>query len=156
MCVGVDVQEYHVEGIGKRIRLERLRLGLSQAKFAHIGGVAANAQGHYESGYRKPKADYLFKLAGVGVDISFLVTGSRPASAAELQLASTRSLYPQADTPYPAADQYEAKAIEHLHQSLWTIASALVDLHQLKDHDDPRTPEDHLREYLSVLDAEAR
>jgi transcriptional regulator with XRE-family HTH domain len=42
-----------------------------------LGGVAANAQGKYESGERVPKADYLAALASVGVDVLFVLTSRR-------------------------------------------------------------------------------
>lgn len=143
-----------MENIGKRIKLARLKLGLSQAKFAHLGGVATNAQGHYESGYRRPRADYLFKLGVAGVDIGFLVTGIQPAST--IDQSSPQSMSTDTDDtelPSPLA-QIEAQAIEYLHHSLDSIARALVTVHQLKDHRDQRTPADHIREYLTLLDAE--
>jgi hypothetical protein len=43
-----------------------------------MGGVATNAQGHYESGCRRPKADYLQKLGTAGVDLTFLLTIQSP------------------------------------------------------------------------------
>jgi transcriptional regulator with XRE-family HTH domain len=66
-----------MSGIGSRLRQERERLGLSQKTFGEIGGVEANAQGKYESGGRAPKADYLSRVAGRGVDILYVLTGNR-------------------------------------------------------------------------------
>jgi transcriptional regulator with XRE-family HTH domain len=63
-----------VKDFGLRLRKERNRLGLTQANFARIGGVEPNAQGHYESGWRNPKADYLQRVGGAGVDLMFLLT----------------------------------------------------------------------------------
>ena len=63
-------------GIGLRLRQERERLGLSQKSFGEIGGVEANAQGKYENGDRAPKADYLSRVAGRGVDVLYVLTGS--------------------------------------------------------------------------------
>lgn len=60
--------------MGTRLRQERRRLGLSQREMGQIGGVAANAQGKYESGDRVPKADYLAALAGAGVDVLYVLT----------------------------------------------------------------------------------
>jgi transcriptional regulator with XRE-family HTH domain len=142
-----------MENIGKRIRSERLRLGLSQAKFAQIGGVAANAQGHYENGFRRPRADYLFKLAVMGVDVSFLVTGSRPNPAIEHPLPSgTNTSSMEIDTSLqPTASEFESRMIEHLYHSLDNIAKTLADIHRLKDRSDQRTPADHIREYLTSL-----
>jgi transcriptional regulator with XRE-family HTH domain len=46
-----------------------------------LGGVAANAQGKYESGERAPRADYLAALARAGVDVLFVLTSRRAVRA---------------------------------------------------------------------------
>lgn len=66
-----------MNGIGSRLRQERERLGLSQKLFGEIGGVEANAQGKYENGDRAPKADYLSRVAARGVDVLYVLTGTR-------------------------------------------------------------------------------
>lgn len=88
-----------MSGIGIRLREERDRLGLSQKVFGEIGGVEANAQGKYESGHRVPKADYLAAVARRGVDVLYVLTGTRtPVSLNHLSqveewvLGSYRSL----------------------------------------------------------------
>lgn len=63
--------------IGKRLKSERLRLGMSQAVLGEIGGVAGNAQGQYEHGNRSPRADYLELIALAGADVLYIVTGKR-------------------------------------------------------------------------------
>jgi len=63
-----------MSGIGTRLRQERRRLGWSQKEMGQMGGVAANAQGKYESGERVPRADYLAALASVGVDVMYVLT----------------------------------------------------------------------------------
>lgn len=63
--------------IGSRLRQERKRLGLSQREMGQLGGVAANAQGRYESGERVPKADYLAAVASIGVDVLYVLTDRR-------------------------------------------------------------------------------
>ena len=63
--------------IGSRLRKERERLGLSQKIFGEIGGVEANAQGKYENGDRAPKANYLSRVAERGVDVLYVLTGTR-------------------------------------------------------------------------------
>lgn len=72
--------EIRANGIGLRLKHERLRLGLSQREFGEVGGVEANSQGKYESGKRLPKSDYLAAVAVLGVDVLFVLTGT-PASA---------------------------------------------------------------------------
>ena len=63
--------------IGERLKSERLRLGLSQAKVGSIGGVEVNAQGRYENGVRFPRADYLAAVCDLGIDVLFVITGRR-------------------------------------------------------------------------------
>lgn len=67
--------------MGDRLRQERKRLGWSQNEMGALGGVAANAQGKYESGDRVPRADYLAALADAGVDVLYVLTGRRIARA---------------------------------------------------------------------------
>lgn len=57
---------------GSRLREERERLGLSQAQFAEVGGVARTTQNIYESDIRSPDVAYLGKLRDIGVDASYL------------------------------------------------------------------------------------
>ncbi|PHN16740.1 DNA-binding protein [Pseudomonas sp. ICMP 561] len=52
---------------------------MSQKEMGELGGVAANAQGKYESGERAPRADYLAALAKAGVDVLFVLTSRRSA-----------------------------------------------------------------------------
>lgn len=66
-----------MKGIGLRLRQERTRLKMSQSALGAVGGVETNAQGNYESGARYPKADYLLRVAGAGVDLDFVLTGNR-------------------------------------------------------------------------------
>ena len=68
--------------MGARLRQERRRLGFSQREMGLLGGVAANAQGKYESGERVPKADYLSALASEGVDVLYVLTGNRSGGSA--------------------------------------------------------------------------
>lgn len=62
---------------GARLREERERLGLSQAEFAALGGVARRAQIRYESDERVPDLGYLSGLARAGVDVPYVVGGER-------------------------------------------------------------------------------
>lgn len=63
--------------IGSRLREERVRLNLKQQSFAACGGVLINAQGQYEKGSRSPRADYLLRVASLGVDILYVITGQK-------------------------------------------------------------------------------
>lgn len=71
----------HMDSIGRRLKEERKRLGYNQTDFASQGGVQKNAQSNYESDVRQPDAGYLAAIAAVGVDIAYVVTGSRSGAA---------------------------------------------------------------------------
>ena len=64
-------------GISDRLREERERLELKQTELAEIGGVRVQAVSLYESGKRYPDALYLENIATAGVDVAYVLTGSR-------------------------------------------------------------------------------
>ncbi|KWD80432.1 transcriptional regulator [Burkholderia ubonensis] len=84
-------------GIGARLKEERMRVGMSQAEIAALGGLSNKTQLSYESDARSPDANYLAVLAKVGVDVLYVITGVRahpstmPEDEAEL-LDSFRQL----------------------------------------------------------------
>ena len=63
--------------IGSRIKLERERLGMTQAEMATAGGVQKVAQSNYERNVRKPNAGYLQAIAFAGADVLFILTNQR-------------------------------------------------------------------------------
>lgn len=65
------------ESQGQRLKEERERLGLSQAKFAESCGVGKTAQYTYEAGERSPDARYLQEAGRLGVDVWFVLLGRR-------------------------------------------------------------------------------
>ena len=67
--------------ISDRLREERERLGLNQVEFGSIGGVKKLAQINYEKGVRFPDARYLAAVAERGVDVLYVLTGRRSATA---------------------------------------------------------------------------
>ena len=69
--------------LGTRLKEERKRLSLSQHDFGAVGGVAENAQGHYERGDRLPKSDYLIAVGKIGTDVLYVLTGERRPIDAE-------------------------------------------------------------------------
>lgn len=62
---------------GKRLRQERLRLGLSQKDFAALFGKKTMAAFRYEKGERVMGQDDLEALNAAGVDVYYLITGER-------------------------------------------------------------------------------
>lgn len=63
--------------IGERLREERERFGWNQEELGQLGGVNRNTQGKYEKGERTPDASYLSAIAAAGVDVLYVVTGTR-------------------------------------------------------------------------------
>ena len=66
-----------LDGFARRLREERLSKALNQADFAALGGVKITAQQQYEGGKTTPNVDYLYRLAGHGVDIGYMLLGVR-------------------------------------------------------------------------------
>lgn len=63
--------------IGERLKEERNRLGLSQARIGDIAGVTKNSQINYEANKRSPDSAYLAKIAEIGADVNYILTGIR-------------------------------------------------------------------------------
>ncbi|MEX6665207.1 helix-turn-helix domain-containing protein [Pseudomonas sp. W2-17] len=145
-----------MNGIGKRLRQERKRLKLTQSALGAIGGVEANAQGHYESGQRLPRADYLFKIAAAGVDITRVVTGVDASARVELPSFSTMQANEESASEADLdSSESMVKIISQLRQSLWITANALCEVTRLVDSEAPRSSADHVEDHLKVLQGDA-
>lgn len=70
--------------VASRLLEERERLGLTQADFARRGGVGRTTQINYEAGQTSPPASYLLQLAAHGLDVVYVLTGSRAATVGAL------------------------------------------------------------------------
>ncbi|WP_296183980.1 helix-turn-helix domain-containing protein [Pseudomonas sp. UBA1879] len=140
-----------MNGIGKRLKQERKRLKLTQSALGAIGGVEANAQGHYESGQRLPRADYLFRIAAAGVDISRVVTGIDSNNRGEVPALPSLT---QLDDDHDSAESM-VKIIGQLRQSLWVTANALCEVTRLVDTKEQRSDADHVEDHLRVLQGDA-
>jgi len=66
-----------MENLGKRLKEERERLGLSQVKLAELCGIGKTTQYMYERGERDPTAPYMQLAAKAGVDMFYVLSGSR-------------------------------------------------------------------------------
>lgn len=86
-----------MEGIGIRLKSERKRLDLSQQELGALGGIEANAQGLYERGKRFPNAGYLGSVAKAGVDVLFVITGTRKVLALDAITAGDTKLLRELD-----------------------------------------------------------
>lgn len=69
-------QEKHVEnGVSDRLRLFIELRGQSIREFADETGVPYRTLQDYVAGKRRPGADHLIRMASVGIDINWLLTG---------------------------------------------------------------------------------
>ncbi len=85
----VDAQQWvtlTLEGVGERLKSERLRLGLSQEIFAERCGVKKLTQYNYEKSERHPDAGYLIAAKALGVDLLYVMTGERSDEASALDV----------------------------------------------------------------------
>ncbi len=77
--------------IFSRLKKERERLKLNQQQLGAIGGVARNAQSHYESGTRLPDAGYFSAIASVGADVQYFLTGIQSGAIHSNDLSTEES-----------------------------------------------------------------
>lgn len=63
--------------IGKRLKEERERLGLSQTALGELGGFGKTTVIAWERGTAFPNALFLADIAGIGADVGYIVTGER-------------------------------------------------------------------------------
>lgn len=69
--------------IGQRLKEERVRLGLTQSAIAEEAQITKNTQINYEKDARSPDATYLAAVAGLGVDVLYVLTGQRTPAMEE-------------------------------------------------------------------------
>ena len=107
---------------------------MSQKAFGEIGGVEANAQGKYENGDRAPKADYLSRVAGRGVDVLFVLTGSpTPTLVDNLSHIEEKVL-----TSYRVLQKEDQDAIRRLTTTLAELSVAHP-AKELREHEDVKS-----------------
>lgn len=98
----------NLQQIGERLRGERARLGLSQVAFSDACGVNRGTLATWEKGEQTPTAAVLAVMAGLGIDVLYIVTGrSAPQGGASLSPQEVALLdgYAQADEVGRAAMQ---------------------------------------------------
>lgn len=66
-----------VEQIGVRLRDERLRLDLSQLSFAEQCGISRSTLSAWEKGDQSPNGAAFALMAALGIDVLYVITGSR-------------------------------------------------------------------------------
>jgi len=121
--------------IGKRLSEERKRQVMNQDQFAAIGGVTRPTQSRYERGDRSLDAAYLSKLAAHGVDVQYIITGARTASATAVRTMSEsweaieHACAARGLTLSPTQKRKAAEALYHARQTQLTDKpEALIDM----------------------------
>lgn len=79
--------------VGLRLREERERLKQTQEDFATACGVRRRAQVTYESGERSPDARYLEAASKIGVDIAYVIYGSKTTFDETVRLMVIEDLF---------------------------------------------------------------
>lgn len=71
------MDEINFAQIGDRLREERFRISMQQIDMAEACGVSRRALSTWEKGEQAPNAATLSKMASMGVDVLYVVTGQR-------------------------------------------------------------------------------
>lgn len=79
--------------IGDRLKEERERLRMTQESFSVAGGAGKRAYIRYEQGERLPDAGFLAALSASGVDVLYVLTGRRSATALSPEEQTLLSYY---------------------------------------------------------------
>lgn len=64
--------------IAQRLVAERKRLGLQQEEVRNALDVSYATMSRYENGHRMPEADKIARMAQLGFDVGYVLTGQRP------------------------------------------------------------------------------
>ena len=65
---------------GKRLKEERIKLGLNQAEAAEKCGFSREMWGKWERGENRPSSEKLFSFSKIGIDIDYVMHGNRPTA----------------------------------------------------------------------------
>lgn len=66
--------------VGDRLREERMRLSMNQTELGEASQTHRNTVMRYETGERKPDVRYLAVIEKLGVDVTYVLTGTRKST----------------------------------------------------------------------------
>lgn len=78
--------------LSERLRSERMRLDIPQMAFAEACNVSRGALLKWEKGESAPNASALAVMAGLGVDVLYVVTGARAGESESTLAPAERDL----------------------------------------------------------------
>jgi transcriptional regulator with XRE-family HTH domain len=123
----VNTQEESTDlvNVPARLRSCRKKMGVKQAEFAALGGVVLNSQSRYETGATEPNATYLARLASNGVDVLWILTGTRAGDRLSRDQAELLDAYEELQPQDRAALRQIASSLSgRPSQSAMTLPSA--------------------------------
>lgn len=86
------MNEKNFASIGDRLREERFRIDAQQTDFAESCGVSRRTLSSWENGEATPNASVLALMAGLGVDVLYVVTGEKAAASGSTLAPGERDL----------------------------------------------------------------
>lgn len=102
--------------LSERLKTERKRTGYTQASIAEAIGASERSLQDWERGVSAPNAVYLAAMAGLGLDVTYVLTGQKPhESAARLISQAGRASVgqgPEVQAAFVAG--VRAQATQHL------------------------------------------
>lgn len=119
--------------ISDRLREARETLGLSQQALAEKCGITARSQRNYESGERSPDAAYLAAFAGLGADVTYVLTGERASDwerdVLKRTAAVVATMEPSHDGPIGVKmmEAYKSPAKKKARNSKFSDLEAILD-----------------------------
>lgn len=78
---------------GERLRKERERVKLNQTQLAEVAGIKRMAQSQYEKEVRSPTIKYLSAIAATGIDLHYLLFGSKASPLAGEQRSLEKRIF---------------------------------------------------------------
>lgn len=103
-----------MSNIGGRLLEERKRLGLTQVDFSSMGDISKFTLLNYEKGSRYPTADFLALIDKGGVDVLYVITGTRTPIADDQLTSAEARLVEQFRTLSPLRQTAVGEIVELL------------------------------------------
>lgn len=94
---------------------------LNQEDFSALAGLKKNSQVLYETGKSAPTVEYLYRLAGQGIDVDYIFTGRRSNGSGNHMDALVLNMLAQ----------LSAREREAVLQLLMTLSGNVIDLASL-------------------------
>ena len=114
-----------MENFCVRLKEERERIGLSQAKFGEACKVGKTAQFNYEKGDRTPSLEYIDLAGKLGVDIFYLLCGIKTDVSEARATGLLNVLYEiqcQLGLKSGEIEKLNQKMLEEVGKGLWTYS----------------------------------